>query len=64
VLLILLNIKKNNTERGIKFDFNDVFRQIEDVNQRRKLNQNNDFIKDLKINKINTVNFTINNNNN
>lgn len=61
VLLILLNIKKDNTGYSVELDFDDVFRQIEEMNQRRKLSHNDNFIKGLKTNNINKANFITNN---
>lgn len=61
VLLILLNIKKDNTGYSVELDFDDVFRQIEEMNQRRKLSHDDNFIKGLKTNNINKVNFITNN---
>lgn len=42
VSLILSNVKKDDTGHSVELDFDDVFRQIEDIDQRRKLNQNDD----------------------
>ena len=61
VSLILSNVKRDNTGHSVELNFDDVFRQIEDIDQRRKLNQNDDSAKGLKANKANTANFTTNN---
>ena len=41
MLLILSNLKRNNKGNDIELEFDDVFRQIEEIDQRRKLNENN-----------------------
>jgi len=51
VSLMLSNLKKDNTGNVVELEFDDVFRQIEDVDQRRKLNQGDDSTKGLKANK-------------